>query len=74
MTDRVYVFPAPGRRVRDPATGLPIGAEGLDMPRDSFALRRIADGDLVLAAPPAAETPPEPPATEDPRPRRATSR
>lgn len=53
MNETVFVRPGEGRRVRDPATGRPVLAEGQDMPLDTFTRRRLADGDLVRATRPA---------------------
>lgn len=50
----VFVKPAQDRQVRDPATKQHIPAEGIQVPRSSYWLRRLRDGD-VLAAEPAAE-------------------
>lgn len=36
--------------VRDPASGLPLPAEGKTVPRDSYWLRRVKDEDAVIAA------------------------
>lgn len=52
--ETVFVKPAAGRQVRDPATKKHIPAEGIKVPRSSYWLRRLRDGD-VLAADPAAE-------------------
>lgn len=47
MTPTVSVQPGEGRRVRHPATAAVI--EGpVDLPRDTWLIRRLADGDLVL--------------------------
>lgn len=35
--------------VRDPASGQPLPAEGKVVPRDSYWLRRVKDGDAVEA-------------------------
>lgn len=44
----LFVKPAPGLTVRDPAApgAAPLPSEGKAVPRDSFWLRRIADGDV----------------------------
>jgi len=52
---RIYVVPAPGRRVRFwNAAGLPavLPDEGASVEESSFWLRRLQDGDVVIGAPP----------------------
>ncbi|MBR0643989.1 DUF2635 domain-containing protein [Plastoroseomonas hellenica] len=68
MTERVYVKPGEGRRVRHPETRLPIPAEGADLVRDLFVRRRIAAGDLVVTErpSPAATAPAEAPPPSTP--------
>lgn len=51
MTDR-YVAPAEGRTVRDPDTRQVLPAAGAWVPDTAFWRRRLADGDVVPAAPP----------------------
>lgn len=48
MTDPLFVKPAPGLIVRDPASpsAAPLPAEGKAVPRDSFWLRRLEQGDV----------------------------
>jgi hypothetical protein len=53
----LVVQPAPGRLVRDPITRVALPAEAPSIvPRSTYWLRRLADGDVVLvtASPPAA--------------------
>lgn len=46
------IYPAPGRLVRDPASGLEVGSAGLVVQdSDAFWLRRLADGDVAGKAP-----------------------
>lgn len=46
----MHVKPRPGLKVRDPVTKLHIPEAGKDVPDgDSFWVRRLADGDVVLA-------------------------
>ncbi len=52
-TNRIFVRPAEGRRVRLPGDGSPIPAEGMEVDRDIFVVRRLADGDLVEVTPKA---------------------
>lgn len=44
--DRVQLRPAEGRLVRDPASGEPMPAEGLEVEMNIFWHRRLADGDV----------------------------
>lgn len=48
----VFVKPAAGRNVRDPATKKHIPAEGIQVPRSSYWLRRLRDGDVLAAEAP----------------------
>jgi hypothetical protein len=50
----LFVTPAPGLKVRDPKSGLHLSADGQRVPRDSYWLRRLADGDVIEATAPAA--------------------
>lgn len=53
----VFVKPADGMKVRfpdNPAKLLP--AEGDDVPRNAFWIRRLADGSVVEATPPQKRT------------------
>jgi hypothetical protein len=54
----MYVKPAPGLVIPDPDRFDTLPADGRDVPDSDFWLRRLRDGDVVLADPPAA------PATE----------
>ena len=50
---QITVIPTVGRRVRDPGRGFSvIPDEGASVPRTSYWLRRIRDGDVVLAQEP----------------------
>lgn len=45
------VYPVPGRLVRDPVSGIELGADGLGVKdSDAFWLRRLADGDVTDTA------------------------
>jgi len=48
------VIPAPGRAVRDPRSKMLLPEEGRDVPdHDVYWLRRLRDGDVIIAnAPP----------------------
>lgn len=55
------VWPAPGRRVRDPANGQLLTRRGAEVPDNSYWRRRLADGDVLDAPPTPAAKPPKPP-------------
>ena len=57
MSDRIFVKPAPGLTVRKPVGGY-LAEAGEEVNRDSYWLRRLADGDVVEADP-AATAPAE---------------
>lgn len=44
-----FIRPAPGLRIADPKTGDYLPEAGLLMPRSSFWLRRLKDGDVIEA-------------------------
>ena len=48
---RMTVYPAAGRVVPDPEAGGTLAAEGRDVPRDSYWLRRLRVGDVTTDAP-----------------------
>ena len=51
---KIYIKPVAGRSVRDPNTLEVIKPEGEYKPRDGYWLKRVKDGDCVIAkAPPA---------------------
>lgn len=65
MATQVYVRPAPGARVRLPARGYQVlGPEGGWVELDPFMRRRVADGEVIVGAPPAAAVPAEAMAAE----------
>lgn len=47
----MFVKPAPGRVVTDPANGRALPVEGAEVPKTQFWLRRRAVGDVVEAKP-----------------------
>lgn len=47
--ERMRVRPAPGRTVFDPRAHVELPQDGADVPRSSFWLRRLRDGDVVRA-------------------------
>lgn len=44
----MFVKPAPGLKVRDPVTKQHLPESGTEVPEDSYWIRRIADGDVVV--------------------------
>ncbi len=48
MTD-FHIKPADNRLVRDPVSGAPLRADGEVKPKNSYWLRRLKDGDVVVA-------------------------
>lgn len=46
MSDRIFIKPAPDLLVRKPVGGY-LSTEGEEVNRDSYWLRRLADGDVV---------------------------
>lgn len=55
--EKIYVIPAQGLVVRDPATRQPLPPEGDWKPRDTYWERRLNDGDVKEVEPPAAARP-----------------
>ena len=53
--DRIFVKPAPGLQVRDPKTAAPLPAEGAEVLRTSYWLRRLASGDVAETKRPRAK-------------------
>lgn len=49
MSDRIFIQPTPGITVRKPVGGY-LATEGEEVNRDSYWLRRLADGDVVEVA------------------------
>lgn len=55
----MFVIPTQGIVIRDPDTRQPIPAEGREVPKNAFWVRRLRDGDVREAAPaPAAQQKP----------------
>jgi len=50
---KIYVVPAVGRLVRDPANMLPLPPEGVEVTETSHWQRRIKAGDVTLGKPAA---------------------
>lgn len=63
---RMTVYPAAGRVVPDPEAGGLLAAEGRDVPRDTYWLRRLRDGDVTNEAPKKAKAATKTPATATP--------
>ena len=63
---RMTVYPAAGRVVPDPEAGGNLPAEGRDVPRDAYWLRRLQDQDVTLDAPKPAKATPKTPASATP--------
>ena len=59
---RMTVYPAAGRVVPDPEAGGNLPAEGRDVPRDAYWLRRLQDQDVTRDAPKKAKASPTTPA------------
>lgn len=55
MIEHIYVRPVEGRRVRDPQTRVVLTAP-CRKPRNSYWLRRIAQGDVVEVSPEQPKT------------------
>lgn len=63
---RMTVYPAEGRVVPDPEAGGNLPAEGREVPRDAYWLRRLQDQDVTLDAPKKAKATPKNPAPATP--------
>lgn len=50
----MFVRPADGLKIRDPETGNYLPETGQIVPRSSFWLRRLKDGDVVESTAPSA--------------------
>lgn len=47
FTGFIYLVPAPGQVVRDPANGQPLPPEGAHVPDTSYWHRRLAEGSVT---------------------------
>jgi hypothetical protein len=56
MPEIIFVKPAEGLRVVNPATGLPLPAEGDSVENGTYWIRRLNDGDVTEQTPPATPT------------------
>jgi hypothetical protein len=63
---RMTVYPAAGRVVPDPEAGGDLPAEGREVPRDAYWLRRLRDLDVTLDAPKPAKATTKTPAPATP--------
>ena len=50
----MYVIPAEGLMVPDPLLRDHLPAEGREVPRDAYWMRRLRDGDVIETLPPDA--------------------
>ncbi len=50
MSETMFVVPESGRRVVDPATRQALPAAGADVPRSTYWLRRVREGDVSVAS------------------------
>lgn len=48
----MFVTPAPGLMVLDPASRQPLPADGAHVPRTTYWLRRLREGDVIEQVPP----------------------
>lgn len=55
MNETIYVKPAAGMVVRDPADGKPLPETGKAVPNTIHWQRRLKDNDVALAKPPKQE-------------------
>ena len=63
---RMTVYPATGRVVPDPEAGGDLPAEGREVPRDAYWLRRLRDRDVTLDVPRQAKATTKNPAPATP--------
>lgn len=54
MSQSMYVKPAEGLQVRDPRNAVPLPAEGAEVPRSRYWVRRLRDGDVIEGKRPKA--------------------
>lgn len=55
----MFVKPVEGRAVRDPFTHAPVPPGGRHVEASAYWLRRLRDGDVEQAEPPAPDAPPD---------------
>lgn len=48
MREKIFLVPRPGYIVRDPETKKPLPAEGMEVERSSYWVRRIQAGDVSI--------------------------
>ncbi|WP_041388939.1 DUF2635 domain-containing protein [Polaromonas sp. JS666] len=53
MPEKIYLIPAPGLRVVNPATGQPLPPEGDTVEQGTYWIRRLNDGDVSEGVAPA---------------------
>lgn len=56
----MFVKPAPGLKVPDPDTFVPLPAEGRDVPDNTYWRRRLRDGDVIAVEEDASTASSEP--------------
>lgn len=65
-TKKIYIKPKEGLQVRDPQTYQPLPAEGAWVKRNSYWIKRLADGSVAEAkAPTKAKAPAKKTSAED---------
>lgn len=53
MSEKLYLIPAAGLRVVNPATGQPLPPEGDTVEQGTYWIRRLNDGDVTEGVAPA---------------------
>lgn len=48
MREKIFLVPRPGYIVRDPETKKPLPAEGMEVEKSSYWVRRIQAGDVSI--------------------------
>ena len=56
LENPIFVKPAAGMRVVNPATGLPLPVDGETVENGTYWIRRLNDGDVTQEEAPAAPT------------------
>ncbi len=66
----MLIKPNPGKLVRDPATKIPVPANGLDVPDSNYWRRRAQDGDIeIVKSVEKTDEPTSKPEQEEPAPK-----
>lgn len=45
---RIFVIPAPDKKIIDPVTNTALPPEGMEVPFNKYWIRRLDEGDVVL--------------------------